>query len=641
MKNHIALFFSFFICQSLFAQIATPETDEIAKGEQRKFASLSSGKLQSIISDYDVNYYRCNWTVDPAVNFISGNVTTYFKPATNDFDTILFDLAGSLSVSSVSYHGASISFTHIGDVITCFLPSVVPAQQLDSINVIYSGVPASSGFGSFIQSSHNGTPVIWTLSEPYGASDWWPCKNGLTDKADSIEVILTVPQGNRGVSNGLLINQYSSGSNEVFHWKHVYPIATYLICFAVTNYVQFDLNVPFGTSNTLVENYIYPEDSLSAATNLPDIIPVMQVYDSLFGVYPFVNEKYGHAQFGWGGGMEHQTLTFITGFGHELIAHELAHHWFGDKITCASWEDIWLNEGFATYLSGLTYEHLFPAIYWEQFKKGRVNSITSLTWGSVFCDDTTQVGRIFNSRLSYSKGAMILHQLRWIIGDSAFYAALTNYLSDPQLSYGFAHTTDLKMHFEIASGQNLSWYFDDWYYGQGYPSYTIVWSQIGPTLSFTVSQTQSDPSVSFFELPLPIHFSGQGQDTIIRFDNSSNGQAFSLNLPFSADTISLDPDTWLITANNTILTSLQHNIANTYFSIIPNPATNTINIALNKLNDRLKVEIVDVQGKLVFAENYDNTNGESIDVRTLAAGMYFVHLTGPGYSTGQQVMIQK
>ena len=199
----------------------------------------------------------------------------------------------------------------------------------------------------------------------------------------------------------------------------------------------------------------------------------------------------------------------------------------------------------------------------------------------------------------------------------------------------------MKTHFENASGQNLSWYFDDWYYGQGYPSYTIVWNQIGSTLNFTISQTQSDPSVSFFELPLPIRFSGQGQDTTIRFDNSTNGQVYSVTLPFIVDTMLLDPKTWLITAHNTIITSLQQNIANTYFSIIPNPTNDKINIALNKINDQLTIEILDMQGKLVFSQNFDNSSGESIDVRALSAGTYFVHLMGHGYSTGQQVMIQK
>ena len=165
------------------------------------------------------------------------------------------------------------------------------------MTVYYHGVPPDNGFGSFVQSTHKGTPVIWTLSEPYGASDWWPCKNSLTDKADSIDIFVTTPAEYKAASNGLLISSLPDGTGMVYHWKHRYPIATYLVCMAVTNYSRYIHKVPFGPDTLKVINYIYPEDSAAAYAQTANAVPMIQVYDSLFGIYPFQNEKYGHTQF--------------------------------------------------------------------------------------------------------------------------------------------------------------------------------------------------------------------------------------------------------------------------------------------------------------------------------------------------------
>ena len=402
---------------------------------------------------------------------------------------------------------------------------------------------------------------------------------------------------------------------------------------------SINFTVPYDTSTTLVQNYIYPEDSITASTQLLDLIPTMQLYDSLFGLYPFNNEKYGQAQFGWGGGMEHQTITFINNFGHELMAHELAHHWFGDKITCNSWEDIWLNEGFATYLSGLTYEFYYPSNYWLQFKKTKINSVTSLKWGSVYCDDTSSVGRIFNSRLSYNKGAMILHQLRFILGDQAFFSAIRNYLNDSQLAFKNATTNDLKNHFEAASGQNLDDYFASWFYGEGYPTYKLVWGQIGNQVAINCAQTTSDSSVSFFKLPVPIQLIGSNQDTTLILNNTFNYQNYSLTIPFAVDTIIINPNADIITSNSVALSQKQDNIAHLYFSIIPNPSNESINIHFNQLQHHFTLQLFDMLGKIVFENDYSEANTLAIPSNLYSNGVYFIKITGNDFTTGQFVVV--
>src|ERR1019366_8916799 len=437
--------------------------DEISAMEQKsqagKFKSLSSG----VGGNYDLKYHRCVWEIDPAVSFIKGNITSYFKPAINGFNQIEFDLSMVRTVDSVKFHNSNISFSQINnDVLQINLPTIIPINTLDSVTVFYQGVPPHADTASFYQSTHNGTPIIWTLSEPFGAKDWWACKQSLTDKIDSLDIIVTVPQQNKVASNGILISEILSGNNKIFHWKTKYPIAAYLVGIAVTNYSGYSDFVPLQSGDSLeVLNYVYPENLATAQSQTPDIINIIKFYDSLTIEYPFAKEKYGHAQFNWGGGMEHQTMSFVVNFSHALMAHECAHQWFGDRVTCASWQDIWLNEGFATYFEGLTEERYFPDT-WMTWKQQKIENITSLPDGSVLCDDTTSVKRIFSARLSYNKGAYLLHMLRCKLGDSIFFLALKNYLNDSLLAGSYAHTPALIAHLEATSNQSLKSFFNEW-----------------------------------------------------------------------------------------------------------------------------------------------------------------------------------
>jgi aminopeptidase N len=606
--------------------------DACAHAKQHSLQKIFKGSNTYAGQNIDIVYTRMHWNINPSVKYISGVITPYFK-CLSDLNKINFEKDAALIVDSVIYHGNAISHADsINMLLNIYFPAVIASGTIDSVSIYYHGAPSASGFGSFEQSTHNGSPIIWTLSEPYGAHEWWPSKNDLSDKIDSIDVFVTCPAGNRAASNGVLVNIDTTGQNLTYHWEHRYPIATYLVAIAVTNYIAYSDYVALTNATVEVLNYVFPEDSTYAKSKTPSVIQSMQLYSQLFIDYPYADEKYGHAQFGWGGGMEHQTMSFMGGFSHALIAHELAHQWFGDMVTCGSWHDIWLNEGFATYLTGLTYEAAPNLPYWENWKAQIINSVTSDPGGSVYCDDTTSVGRIFDGRLSYNKGAYVLHMLRWVLGDSAFFAGIRNYLLDPNLTFGYAHTSDLKAHLEGNTGISLNEFFNDWYYGQGYPFYTFRYEQKSNNLlEITVNQTPSHNSVSFFEMPLPFKvYFPDGTDTTYILSNTSNGQVFQLSTKsMMPDSIKFDPDRHIlclykVSSNNLGISSFP---AQEYqISVFPNPAKNTLNIQSAHAQIE-QISIMDIQGRIIEEFSYDRGTIEiQINLSNFVTGSYLIRI---------------
>ncbi|WP_167610582.1 M1 family metallopeptidase [Maribellus sediminis] len=437
-------FFIFGLILSAKSQDIFLGNDDLVNQEKKAFLNRQIFAESGAYNETDFIYQRMEWEIDPAIRFISGSVTSYFINKTESLDSIRLDMHQNLVVDSVVYQQQNQPFIHSGNKLRLALPDSLAVGEIDSFKVYYHGVPTSSGFGSFENSTHgpDQTPVLWTLSEPYGAMEWWPCKQSLADKIDSIDIIVTTPEAYRTASNGIVISDEIKDSKRIMHWRHRYPIATYLVAIAVTDYVTYSdtLHLDDGRSIDIL-NYIYPENVETAKPQTARTASIMQLYNELIGEYPFADEKYGHAQFGWGGGMEHQTMSFMGAFNLRLIAHELAHQWFGDYITLGTWQDIWLNEGFATYLHALAYENLAPE-EWPIWKQSSVTSITSNTGGSVFVDDTTSVSRIFNYRLSYQKGGYLLHMLRWVLGDEDFFKGLRSYFSDPEIANGLPLTTN-------------------------------------------------------------------------------------------------------------------------------------------------------------------------------------------------------
>jgi aminopeptidase N len=582
---------------------------------------------------YDLTYTRFEWVVNPDTVLLIGAVTSYFKVVDTAFGVVQFELSSQLRVDSAIYHRQITIFTHTNDVIDIKLPSIVPYGATDSVTVFYHGSPSYTGLGSYAIDYHSNVPIIWTLSEPFGAKEWWPCKQSLNDKIDSIDVFITIPVQYKAASNGILVSEKPDTCWKTCHWKHRYPIAAYLVAIGVTNYSEYSIYAHYGNDSLLILNYIYPEDSARTRWQVDKTVEIMEMLMKHFGKYPFFKEKYGHAEFGRNGGMEHQTMGFMGRFEDWLITHELAHQWFGDQVTCYSWQDIWLNEGFASFAEELLYEDFYPKSDLVNWRRYVINNVTLGNGGSVYVygNDTNDVNRVFDHRLSYDKGAMVLQMLRWILGDSIFYTGIRNYLNDSRLSYGYALTVDFRKHMEAASGKDLNDYFMDWIYREGYPSYSVYWSQSGKVVNVRIKQLQSHSSVDFFELPVPLLFKGAGKDTLLVFDNIEDNQQFVANIDFSADTVLFDPDLILLSNGNQVVKTDVKYLSP--IDIYPSPGRRQIIIRFNTEDNKLSsVMLCDVLGRIIKVEDYGqkvfNTGNMIIfDTPGLRSGIYLLKVS--------------
>lgn len=618
----LLLIFSQLSAQSVTSDEQLMRTREKEQAEKKRMFAVNPNT-----QNYDVKYHKIELTVNPANYHVAGKVTTRFIPS-ETLTQIVFDLSHQLTVSSVKQGTQTAVFSQANNQLTIQLPQSVASGAEGTVEITYSGAPPSAS-EAFTVSTHAGTPVMWTLSEPFGARDWWPCKQDLNDKIENLDFYITAPATYTSVANGLEISQTTNtGGTKTTHFQHNYPIPAYLVAFAVTNYQVFQQLGGTAPNNFPIVNYFYPENFNTAKDQVAVTLPIMNLFEDLFETYPFHEEKYGHAQFGWGGGMEHTTVSFMGGFSRSLIAHELAHHWFGNKVTCGTWKDIWLNEGFAEYMSGLVVEHIDGQTAFVSWKNGKNQSITSQNGGNLYLTDAQaeDSGRIFSGRITYDKGSMVVHMLRYVLGDTDFYQGMKNYLADPQIAYGYAVTTQLKQHLETASGKNLTEFFNDWVYGQGFPTYTAAVSILGnQQAKITLSQTTSHNSVSFFEMPVRIKLVGNnGQSETVTLNHTQNNQEFIVDLPFDIiNEVIIDPDKDIISKNNTstlAVTEFQKN-ANA-ISLVPNPASDEVRIVATEGVTVSQMDLYDVNGKQIA---HSLTNPYAVS--HLSAGVYTLAIT--------------
>ncbi len=640
----IFFYFNILVCLLLLGfNVLSAQTEEPyqCKGVQMLEERLLSApadlgfRSEQQTGNYDIIYHRLVWDIDPRRYFIRGKVTSHFIPTSDGFDQINFDLTQKLNVTDVQFRGQTVTFSQATeDLLEIYLPETVSTGELDSVIIEYQGEPAvGQPFESFVQGFHGpaGDPIIWTLSEPFGAKNWWPCKQTLNDKIDSIDVYVRTPSEFRAASNGILAEEIDEGNTTVYHWKHRYPITTYLVAIAVTNYRTYSDYVMLEDGRQLeILNYVYPEWYDAARIRTPLTGDMIQLFEELFGPYPFKEEKYGHAQFSFPGGMEHQTMSFMVNFGASLIAHELVHQWFGDKVTCGTWNDIWVNEGFARYGEYLIRENNIGLSNATDWLDNEINEITLAPGGAVYIPEIFSEFRIFDFRLSYRKGGMILHMLRWTLGDEVFFQGLRNFLEDPELAFGYATGEDVKFHLEQASGMNLDDFFADWYYGEGYPSYSVLWNQTQDgQLSITLEQETSSPRVDFFELPVPLRLIGKDQSETVILDHEFSGQSFTLNIPFEISNIEIDPERWLISRNNQVIFSTASEsgrLKENSIQLTPNPASSVLYVQSQDVEMKIEgAALLHASGQLIRQLNYRG-GIQPINVTDLVPGVYYIRI---------------
>ncbi|GAB3993061.1 M1 family aminopeptidase [Spirosoma daeguense] len=610
----------------------------------------------------DVTYYGLDLRLTHTPASMRATATVTLKSTAASLRSFFLDLNSNttteglgLRVDSVKTGNQKLTFLHAQNRLT-----ITPAQPLANgqaftVTVFYQGVPISRDLGSFRFSRHERTtdPVIWSLSEPYGAPDWFPCKDTPGDKADSSSVRITAPAQFVSVSNGTLVSTINNpDGTRTYHWRNSYPIAQYLISVAMSNYTRYDTPFTYGNQTLPITHYVYPEVLPQVRSNL-DLTPeMMGIFSERFGPYPFLREKYGHAQIGLGtGGMEHQTVSSMEAgaFSQNVIAHELAHQWFGDKITCRDWQNIWLNEGFASYAEAIYAESIGGQTTYQTTMDNFMSRARNAR-GSLYVQDISNFTNIFNGNRTYAKGASVLHMLRNVVGDSAFYRSLRTYVATPSVAYNNAVTEDFQAVVQQVAGKDLTYFFKQWIYGEGFPTYQVSYTQGSSATSAIVRLTQRNTIASnpvSFTMPVQLRIRSAVGDTIVTVFNDQTTQTFTVPSRGLITNVVVDPNNWIlknVEASTQLVTAISEPV-DVNLRVYPNPTTEQIEIDFKTYTSgTVTYSLTSLLGQNVRTEQDkalpSGKHHRIIRLQSLAAGRYTLTVDTPDGLVSRVVLIQ-
>lgn len=590
---------------------------------------------------YDVKWVHLNLNIERNTKAMSGSARSVATVTASAIDTFGCVLHQVMIIDSARVNGVLATVSRKDSIVKLKTPGpILNGQTVDAI-IYYRGTPpvGGSAIGSGFSNGTSGSwgnQCTWSLSEAIAAYHWWPCKQILTDKIDSSWVFVTTDSANKVGSNGILKNVVLLGNKKRYEWKTRMMQSYYIISVAVAKYKEYNLwakPLYLAGDSIWIQNYIYDNAINNTAFNgqkadLNLIKPQMELQCNLFGMYPFYKEKYGHCMAPFGGGMEHQTMTSLGFFDYYLDAHELGHQWWGDNVTCKSWGDIWINEGFASYSEHVTAQYLDPGNFIPNLNSAHTN-VKSQPGGSVYFTgaDTMNATRIFSSRLTYDKGGAIVRTLQFEVNnDSVWFPMLRGFQNTYKNST--ASAIDFKNYAQTFTGMNFTQFFNQWYYGHGFPTFNVTWNS-GPGKFYLKSAqtTSSASSVPLFITPMEYKVSRTSlPDTTIRVQHNVNIENYVINLLGTVTSVTVDPNQWVI--NNTVgptkdvTLGLPEQYATAAdISITPNPNNGLFEINSSKDLEGT-IEIYDVAGKLVHKEIAKQNN--KINISAHASGVYSV-----------------
>lgn len=682
-------------CAGAFAAVAraadpspSQESPPISKpalaspsGERRSFDTIDPR------DDYDALAYDISIRIAPPPEPDSGTVRGIVEMqalAVTDLNSIDLDIGATLSPDSVwaSLNRGPIvptTFTRPeAERIRVALPGTASNGDHVLIGVRYSGTPGPMCFSASFYSKHGNdsvgrTPIISTFSEPDCSHQWWPCKDRFDDKA-TVTVAVDAPAGYTVAGNGTQVGEVTNGDRKVTTWATDYPITPYLVAIAATNFVVTQDAYQATDGNTIpLVVYSYPEDSSNARVHLETMKAALAAFepDSVYGPYPFRNDVIGHEKLGLvefpgqSVAMENQTIIFAgepmfrnPTFYASALAHEVSHHWWGDALTCANIDDIWLNEGFASYSEALYAAAHDMVGYWQGYRRAMMwmrHPVANEYAGPIVHPTNSFGGTV------YYKGSWVLHMLRGTLGSDLFFRCLHEYYD--RYKYASATTDDFIRAVEETAGRDLNWFFIPWLYGIGRPQLAWDWEAAGPfaqgyRVSLRVTQTQPaieypngapvDAPPSAYSFPLEVRLYGSASDSLTRriFVGGRDFAAVLDSIPFQPTRVALDPDQWILRE----LASPGTIAAGNTIQVWPNPSRTGFTMMLHTEGGApTTVEVIAPSGRRVRSlppltqAGYQQVtwDGKSDDGRRATSGLYLVRISGPGGTRSTRVVLTK
>jgi aminopeptidase N len=608
-------------------------------------------------ASYDVQSYSLVIRPDFTTETLDGQVHIILTSLVNSLDHVFLDLYDNLQVVRIfTDWGDDQTYTHQNNVIRTPLRTPLGVGESIGLTIVYTGTPQPTGFMGFdFTTTAAGQPILATLSEPYFARSWWPCKDAPDDKA-TVTVTAFAPEGMHVAGNGLLLGEFPSNGGKYYVWQENYPISTYNVSLAVAEYESWSevYNSSVSGKSMPIEYHVFPEDRADAEIDFQNTAAIMDLYESYFGEYPFIDDKYGMAEFVWVGAMEHQTMTsygdfFLTGdqFYERIVGHELAHQWFGNQLTVSDWNEVWLHEGFATYAEALWLEARDGEAAYHAYMNKHSNSCCG------FYGPIVPPAQLFADTV-YFKGAWVLHMLRKVLGEGVFFQTLRSLPSTPALQYGNFTTEDVQDAFSENSGMDLSWFFQQWIYREGRPTFDMSWTPYPGypyRVDINIAQTQGGPP---YVMPIDVRVitTTESFDTTVWVGGPVNQSSLFASDPILD--VQLDPDNWVLKFEAPIATSTTPTVLANAPRLLPNQPNpfNPSTLLRFELPSRaaVKLRILDSRGRIVTVLRPGTLGAGPHSLRwsardqqgaPLSSGVYRVQLDANGQRSTKSITLLK